>query len=93
MSDPKTEQGYDPDPPRCFTCVYFRHEKPKFYAERTVRQRSGKLKTITVRNSKKERASNYVTRCTFGNFDTTGRGVCDQWHSRSGETIETETTP
>lgn len=92
-NDPRVEQDYDPDPPRCFTCVYFRHEKPRVYVERTIRMRSGKTKTIMVRNSKKERASDFVTRCSFGNFATTGKGVCNQWHSRTGETLEESEPP
>ena len=88
MKDPKAEQDYDPNPPRCFTCVYFRHEKPRCYVERKIRLRSGKVKTIMCRNPKKERASNFVTRCTFGNFEVTGKGVCNEWRNRDGERIQ-----
>jgi hypothetical protein len=68
----KAEQDFDPDPPRCGTCLYF--------------CRGGKQARLEARNG---RGVDHLKRCTFGNFRTTERGVCDSWHNSQGETITT----
>lgn len=84
----KKEQGYDGDPPRCVTCVYFRREPHTKFVEREVRTRKGKKRIIKVPLRKDPVLNPIVDRCSFGDFLTKPHAVCDQWHSRAGETLE-----
>lgn len=68
----QTEQDYDPDPPRCGTCLYFTLGS---WSQRAI-------------EAKKGRGIEHLQRCTFGNFHTTVRGVCDEWRTRAGERLE-----
>lgn len=70
------EQGFDPDPPRCGTCVYYTRG-------------SAALRRL---EAKRGRGISHLQRCTFGNFLTTYLAVCDEWHSRHGEKIDESTT-
>lgn len=85
--DPKAEQDYDPNPPRCYECVYFSRRPVKDFTERTVTTRKGTKKVVKV-PVRRSRANPVVERCTFGNFEVTGRGVCNEWRNRNGERIE-----
>ena len=87
----KTAQDYDPSPPRCMTCVYHRREPAEIYKEREIVTPRGKHKTIRVRIKAHPTRNPIVDRCTFGNFLVKPSGVCDEWHSREGERIETPT--
>lgn len=89
MKDPKIEQDYDPNPPRCYECVYFSRKPVKEYVERTVKTRKGRLKTVHVQ-ARRSRHNPVIERCTFGNFEVTGKGVCNEWHSRQGERIKSD---
>lgn len=61
----RQQQGYDRDPPRCFTCVYFQQR----FQRRPAMPHAA------------------IERCTFGDFPTTHKAVCDEWHSREGEVV------
>lgn len=85
------QQDYDAAPPRCATCVYFRTEPLRRYAERTTTHgRTGKVRTILVRIKAHPSRNPLVDRCTFGNFLVKSAGVCNEWHSREGERIAEE---
>lgn len=56
------EQGFDPDPPRCGTCVY--------YTQGSASQR--RLK------AKRGRGISHLQRCIFRSFLTTYLAVCDE---------------
>lgn len=68
----KRQQGYDPDPPRCGTCVYYTLGS---HRERSLERKRG-------------RSADHLQRCTFGDFRTTYKGVCDEWRNRDGERLE-----
>lgn len=87
----KTQQDYDPDPPRCFNCVYHRHEPERKYVEREIRTRKGKVKKILVRVKSNPHLNPMVHRCTFGDFIVQLSGICNEWHSRKGEILISET--
>lgn len=84
----KRSQDYDPNPPRCVTCVYHRHERQDRYIEREVRSRKGKLRIVRFKQKVHPLKNPMVDRCTFGNFIVKRAGVCNEWHSRDGERIE-----
>lgn len=67
----KAQQDYDPDPPRCGTCLFF--------TLGTWSQRANE--------AKKGRGIEHLQRCTFGDFRTTTRAVCDEWRNKAGERI------
>lgn len=83
----KRQQDYDPNPPRCFSCIYFRRAPLKQFVQRTVTSRSGKKRTVLV-PLKKGRVNPVIETCTFGNFEVVGRGVCDEWRNRAGERLD-----
>ena len=83
----KAKQDYDPSPPRCATCVYWKRGPEERYLERTVRGRSGKVRTIRFKQRPHPIRNPIVDRCTFGNFKVTLSGVCNEWCSRDGERI------
>ncbi len=72
----RSQQDYDPDPPRCGTCLYFT------------------LGTWSRRKeeARKGRGIEHLQRCTFGDFHTTPRAVCDEWRNKEGERIENDET-
>ncbi|MFT3806062.1 hypothetical protein [Arenimonas sp.] len=70
----KREQDFDPDPPRCGTCLYFSQGPAKQRREA----------------AKRGRGIEHLQRCTFGNFRVTYKGVCDEWRNRQGDKIEQE---
>lgn len=86
----KARQNFDADPPRCMTCVYFRREPHTLHELRQVKNRRGKVKTIKVPMRKDALLNPIVDRCSFGNFLTKPHSVCDEWHSRTGEVIDSE---
>lgn len=67
----RAEQGYDPEPPRCGTCLFFTLGT---WSQRAI-------------EAKKGRGIEHLQRCTFGNFHTTTRAVCDEWRNKDGERI------
>lgn len=83
----KQQQDYDPNTPRCASCVFCRTEKATPYLERTWVTRSGKQKTQRVRNRTHPLRNPLVDRCTFGNFIVSRNGVCNEWRNREGERI------
>lgn len=84
-------QDYDPAAPRCATCVYFKHEPLVRLVERTLDSRHGKkTRKVMVRLRPHPTRNPMVDRCTFGNFLVKPAGVCNEWHSRSGERIALE---
>lgn len=85
----KLAQDYDPDPPRCLTCVYYRYERREQFGERQVTTRRGKVKTVRFRKKANPLTNPLVDRCTFGNFTVKRYGVCDEWHGRDGDVIAT----
>lgn len=78
----KDRQDYDPDPPRCFLCVYFKRELAKKYGERIINGRPTRVRLNATPYNKT------VTRCTFGNFEVSPAGICNEWRGRNGETLE-----
>lgn len=68
----KRQQGYDPDPPRCCTCVYFTRGTN---SERTILKKKG------IDPSAAER-------CVFGDFRTTPSALCDEWRNRAGDRLQ-----
>jgi hypothetical protein len=84
----KAEQDYDPDPPRCRTCVYFRHEPEILKIERTLKRRGGKTKTVMVPARAHPSRNPLVMRCTFGNFKVSAQGICNEWRNHAGERVE-----
>ncbi len=90
QSGPMARQNFDADPPRCVTCVYFRREPHSLHELRQVKTRRGKVKTIKVPKRKDAVLNPVVDRCSYGNFMVKPHSVCDEWHSRSGETVERE---
>lgn len=68
----QVEQDYDPDPPRCGTCLYFTLGS---WSQRAV-------------EAKKGRGIEHLQRCTFGNFHTTNLGLCNEWRNKAGERLE-----
>ena len=86
-------QDYDPAAPRCATCVYFKHEPLVRLVERTLDSRRGKTRKVMVRLRPHPTRNPMVDRCTFGNFLVKPAGVCNEWHSRSGERIALEPAP
>ena len=83
----KEAQDYDPTPPRCGTCVYWKQGPEERYLERTVKGRSGKVRTIRFKQRPHPTRNPIVNRCTFGNFKVSLQGVCNEWHSKDGERI------
>jgi hypothetical protein len=79
------EQDYDATPPRCVDCLYFRRERRT--VEREVRGRSGCVHLVRVPVRKRMGPAAMIERCTFGNFEVSARGVCDEWRDRNGERI------
>lgn len=88
----KVAQGYDGDPPRCMTCVYFRREPHTMWIDRTWTTRKGKVKTVKVRARKHPVSNPIVGRCSFGNFLTKPSAICNEWHNRQGERLECDAT-
>lgn len=86
----KVSQRFDPEPPRCITCVYFRREPHTLFKTEQRKNRRGQLVTRKVPLRKDAILNPIVDRCSFGNFLTKPHGVCDEWHSKTGETIEKE---
>ena len=86
----KAQQDYDPDPPRCETCVYWTYGPQDKYLERQVKGRSGKVRTVRFKQRIHPTRNPRVDRCTFGNFKVSRYGVCNEWHSRQGERIADE---
>lgn len=68
----KAAQGYDPDAPRCGTCIYFTLGSHKRRRE----------------EARKGRGIDHLQRCTFGNFRTSTKGLCDEWRTKDGERLE-----
>ena len=83
----KREMGYDSDPPRCFTCVYFRREPATPHEIISRKFRRG-VKQVKWTKRSHPITNPIVDKCTFGHFETTAKAVCDEWHSRNGEVIE-----
>lgn len=79
------EQDYEPDTPRCLTCVYFKRE-PLDNALNLVQRRSrrGNLIMVKLPPSRRRRVNPIVEKCTFGNFQVKPGGVCKEWHGRDG---------
>lgn len=86
----KRQQGYDNDPPRCVSCVYFRREAYTRYAEREKVSRSGKVRVVKFQKKVHPLKNPLVDRCSFGNFLTKPHAICDEWHSRQGERLESD---
>ena len=84
----KRAQDYDPNPPRCLTCVYHRYEQERRYVERRITGRNGRIRVQRFKILGFPIKNPMVDRCTFGNFIVKPSGVCDEWHSRDGERIE-----
>lgn len=82
-------QDYDPNPPRCATCVYWKQGPQDRYLERQVKGRSGKVRTVRFKQRAHPTRNPIVNRCTFGNFRVSLHSVCNEWHSREGERIDT----
>lgn len=70
----KEQQTFDPDTPRCGTCVYY------------TRGTDSMRRT----EAKKGWGIDHLQRCTFGNFYTTNLGLCDEWRNKAGERITGE---
>jgi hypothetical protein len=85
----KAQQDYDPNPPRCFECVYYQRKLRKEYEERQGITRRGKPIVRKVQLPR-NRANPMIERCTFGNFEVTGKGVCNEWRNRNGERIQSD---
>ena len=84
----KAEQDYDGDPPRCLTCVYFKRQPLVPYVERTLKGRSSKkVRQLKIKARAHHDRNPIVDRCTFGNFQVNGYGVCNEWRNRAGERI------
>ncbi len=81
--DAKKSQGHDNDPPRCATCVFYRHEPHTLFREVT----KGK-KTIRVPVRRHPINNPMVERCSFGNFEVRKHHLCDEWRNRKGEVLE-----
>lgn len=88
MEGGKIRQGYDEDPPRCFTCVYFKREPARPSVTRKVIGRQGKETLLVIPLKKHPQRNPLIDRCTFGNFQIKPQAVCDEWHSRTGERLE-----
>ena len=86
----KIQQDYDPDPPRCETCVYWTYGPQDKYLERQVKDNNGKVRTVRFKKRSHPTRNPRVDRCTFGNFKVSRHGVCNEWHSRKGERIAEE---
>ena len=69
----KREQGYDPDIARCGNCLYFTMGTEQ---ERALARKRGY-------------GFSALQRCTFGDFNTTPVGICDEWRNRAGERLQT----
>jgi len=67
----KHEQGFDPDTPRCGTCIYYA-------------QGSAAMRRLDI---KRGRGIGHLQRCTFGNFHTTNLGLCNEWRNKAGECL------
>lgn len=67
----RAQQDYDPDPPRCGTCLYFTLGP---WSKRAI-------------EAKKGRGIEHLQRCTFGDFHTQAKAVCDEWRDKSGERL------
>ncbi len=85
---PKAIQNFDDDPPRCFTCVYFRREPHVLFREVKKTTRSGKVRIRKEPVRKHPILNPTVDRCSFGNFLVKGHSVCDEWHGKNGDKIE-----
>lgn len=88
ITSQKARQDHDSDPPRCMNCVYFRREPHTKFIERQVKTRKGKVKTVLVPLKRHPVRNPLVDRCSFGNFDVKPHHVCNEWHSRAGESIQ-----
>lgn len=84
----KAAQNFDPDPPRCMTCVYFRREPHTLHRFVSRPNRRGNMVTRKVPLRKDPILNPIVDRCSFGNFLTKPHAICDEWHSRAGEVID-----
>lgn len=83
----KREQEYDPVPPKCSSCVYFKRQLLNPHTERVITTRRGKKKVVKV-NLPASRTNPKLDMCTFGNFEVRPYGVCNEWHSHTGEKID-----
>lgn len=68
----KVAQGYDPDTPRCGTCIYFTLGPHKRRRE----------------ESRKGRGIDHLQRCKFGDFRTSPKGLCNEWRTKDGERLQ-----
>lgn len=68
----KRGQGYDKDTPRCGTCLYFTMGTCQ---ERALARRRGY-------------GFEALQRCTFGDFQTSPVGLCDEWRNRAGDRLQ-----
>ena len=83
------EQDYEPDTPRCFTCVYFKRVAVQPELKTVIRMlkktRNGPRKPVKVQvRPKPNRVNPRIETCTFGNFEVKPGGVCREWHGRDG---------
>ena len=83
-------QGYDKDPPRCFTCVYFRREPHTLYKTTTRTTRRGKVVTSKARVKSHPTKNPIVDRCSFGNFLAKPYAICNEWHGKDGARLESD---
>lgn len=93
ISAAKIEQDYDPDPPRCHTCVYFRREPHTLFKVITRKSRKGRLITSRVPLRKHPLTNPLVDRCSFGNFLTKPHALCNEWRTRDGDRLAPEAAP
>lgn len=85
----KVIQGFDAEPPRCATCVYFSRGSAKKRKE-SARRGWTLEKARLAQELHTGWQSSELQHCTFGNFRVATISVCDEWHSKTGERIETE---
>lgn len=82
----KAAQDYEHEPPACRSCVYYRLEPKLKFVEREVKTRKGLvMRTVPVKANKISNPK--VPQCSFGNFNVSPYGVCNEWHSKKGERI------
>lgn len=84
----KQQQGYDPAPPICLQCVYFKREPMDTSPQHVRRKTRSGYKWVQVA-ARSTRSNPTVDRCTFGNFVMQhAKGVCDEWRDRDGNRLD-----